>query len=133
MPDNDSEIMNQFGDGEKAEKTVSGFDYDAPWRGYETQETPEDGVKTVYKTTGLNSFGIGANIAEIDVKDGKVLRTRPLRYDNEYPADYLKPWTIKARGSEFKSGLKTYIPTFAYAYKHRIYSKNRIQIGRAHV
>ena len=126
MANDDPEIMNQFGDGEKAEKTVSGLDYDAPWRDYEPKPFEEDGVKTVYKATGLNSFGIGANVAEIDVKDGKILRTRPMQYDREYPADYLRPWTIKARGSEFSSGLKTYLPTFSYAYKHRVYSKNRI-------
>ena len=35
--------------------------------------------KTVYKSTGMNAFGIGANVSDVDVADGKILRTRPLR------------------------------------------------------
>ena len=34
--------------------------------------------KTVIKSMGFCSFGSGSNTAEIDVKDGKILRTRPL-------------------------------------------------------
>lgn len=82
--------------------------------------------KTVIKSTGMNSFGIGSNVAEVDVRDDKIIRTRPLRYDKEYSAEYLKPWTIEARGSKFHSGLKTMLPPYAYAYKNRIYSNNRI-------
>ncbi|WP_102379550.1 molybdopterin-dependent oxidoreductase [Raoultibacter timonensis] len=82
--------------------------------------------KTVYKSTGMNSFGIGANVAEVDVKDDKIVRVRPMRYDKEYSAEYLKPWTIKARGSEFHSTMKSLLPPYAYAYKKRVYSKNRI-------
>ena len=37
--------------------------------------------KTVYKSTGMNAFGIGANVSEVDVKDGKIIRTRPMQYD----------------------------------------------------
>lgn len=47
--------------------------------------------KTVIKATGLNSFGIGANVAEVDVQDDKIIRTRPLRYDKEYSVEHLKP------------------------------------------
>lgn len=82
--------------------------------------------KTVYKSTGMNAFGIGANVSEVDVKDGKIIRTRPMRYDKCYSAEYLKPWTIKARGGEFSATLKSLLPPFAYAYKKRIYSKNRV-------
>ncbi|MDJ1651549.1 MULTISPECIES: molybdopterin-dependent oxidoreductase [Gordonibacter] len=82
--------------------------------------------RTVYKSTGMNSFGIGANVAEVDVADDRIVRVRPMRYDKEYSADYLKPWTIKARGSEFHSSMKALLPPYAYAYKKRIYSKNRI-------
>ena len=82
--------------------------------------------KTVIKSTGMNSFGIGSNVAEIDVDGERIVRVRPLRYDKEYSVEYLKPWTIKARGSEFHSTLKVLLPPTAYAYKKRVYSKNRI-------
>jgi len=83
-------------------------------------------VKTVYKGTGLCSFGVGANLAEIDVKDGKILRTRPARYDKKYDLKEFRPWTIKARGSEFKACNRSLIPPFALGYKKRVTSPNRI-------
>lgn len=83
-------------------------------------------IKTVYKGTGLCSFGVGANLAEIDVKDGKVVRTRPARYDKAYDLAQFRPWTIKARGGEFKASKKSEIPPFAIGYKKRITSPNRI-------
>lgn len=38
-------------------------------------------VKTYIKGLGYCGFGIGANSAEVDVKDGKILRIRPMQYD----------------------------------------------------
>ena len=85
---------------------------------------PED--RTVYKSTGMNAFGIGANVAEVDVSGDKIVRVRPMRYDKKYPIEQLKPWTIKARGSEFHATLKALLPPYAYAYKKRVYSDHRI-------
>ncbi len=84
---------------------------------------PED--RTVYKSTGMNAFGIGANVAEVDVSGDKIVRVRPMRYDKKYPIEQLKPWTIKARGSEFHATLKALLPPYAYAYKKRVYSAHR--------
>ena len=74
----------------------------------------------------MGGFGMGALTSVVDVKDGKIVRTRPLPFDTAYSPDYYKPWTIKARGSEFKAATKTDIPPFAYIYKKRAYSRNRI-------
>ncbi|MGB4511495.1 MAG: hypothetical protein WBI31_07510 [Thermacetogeniaceae bacterium] len=46
-------------------------------------EKNSKGIKTYYKSTGFCSFGIGSEAAQIDVKDGKILRIRPLRYDSK--------------------------------------------------
>ncbi|NTU89195.1 MAG: molybdopterin-dependent oxidoreductase, partial [Actinobacteria bacterium] len=69
---------------------------------------------------------MGALSANIDVKDGKIVRTRPMQIDEKYSAEYLRPWSIKARGGSFDSTFKTDIPPFAYVYKKRAYSKNRV-------
>ncbi len=124
----DGLVMDQFG-GNAPESIAGGAAntglYAEMFTDY-TEEKPVGADKTVYKGTGLNSFGIGANVAEVDVKGDKIVRIRPLQYDKKYTKEYLKPWTIKARGSEFESGLKTLIPPYAYAYKTRVDSRNRI-------
>ena len=83
-------------------------------------------MQTFYKGLGLCGGLFGANWAEIDVKDGKIIRTRPARYDKEYSWEHMKPWTIEARGKTYKSGTKTELPPHSIAYKKRAYSKNRI-------
>ena len=83
-------------------------------------------VETHYKTLGLGSFGMSALSAEIDVKDGKIIRTRGMHFDRAYSADYLKPWTLEVRGKKLEGLLKNDIPPFALVYKKRAYSDNRI-------
>lgn len=57
--------------------------------------------ETFVKGTGLSAFGCGSHVACVDVKEGKLLRIRPLHYDWQYsPQDY-KPWKIEARGKTF--------------------------------
>lgn len=83
-------------------------------------------VTTYYKTLGLGSFGMSALASEIDVKDGKIVRTRGMHFDNAYSKEYLRPWTLEAKGKKFSAPLKNDIPPFALVYKKRAYSDNRI-------
>ncbi len=83
-------------------------------------------VKTYYKGFGLGGFGMNSHASEVDVKDGKVIRIRPLKFDKKYDKEFLRPWTITARGKEYKAAEKTLIPPFAFVYKKRTYSPNRI-------
>lgn len=82
--------------------------------------------KTVYKSMGFNSFGLGSNGAAVDVKDGRIVRIRPMHLDEKYSVDEIKPWTIESHGKKLESGLETTIAPFAMAYKKRVYSKNRV-------
>jgi len=43
-----------------------------------------EGEKTCIKGLGFCGNGIDSNVSEIDVKDGKIIRIRPLHYDREY-------------------------------------------------
>lgn len=82
--------------------------------------------KTIAKGIGFCGNGFDANSAFIDVKDGKMVRIRPLRYDAEYDRSHFKPWKIEARGSVFEPTMKSLIPPLSLAYKKRVYSPNRI-------
>ncbi len=80
----------------------------------------KNGEKTYIKGLGFCSFGIGANVAQVDVKDGKVLRIRPLHFDEKYDPKTFNQWKIKARGKVFKPSLKSLLPPLSLAYKKRV-------------
>jgi molybdopterin guanine dinucleotide-containing S/N-oxide reductase-like protein len=86
----------------------------------------EDGEKTVVK--GLCFIGVGtdSNTIEADVKDGKLIRIRPLHYDKEYKIEELNPWKMEARGKAFALPIKSLIPPLSLAYKNRVFSPNRL-------
>jgi len=74
-------------------------------------------VKSLIKGLGFCSFGMGANIASVDVKNGKLLRIRPFHYDEKYTHEQLTPWKIEAQGKEFHPQMKSLIPPFSLSYK----------------
>ena len=59
-------------------------------------ETKEE--KSVIKGLGFSSFGCGSHPSVIDVKNGKIIRTRPLHYDWKYNSEEFNPWKMEARG-----------------------------------
>ncbi len=84
-------------------------------------------IKTVYKSLGLCGFGLGSNSACVDVKDGKILRIRPMHYDEKYDMESMRPWKITARNGAVLEPKTHTLPTpLQYAYKKRVYSKNRV-------
>ncbi len=83
-------------------------------------------ITTTIKTMGFCGPCCASDPAEIDVKDGKILRTRPFSYTGRRSTEELNSWSIKARGREFKAKEKSEITPFAVAYKERVYSPNRI-------
>jgi trimethylamine-N-oxide reductase (cytochrome c) len=83
--------------------------------------------KTTIKGLGMCSFGIGANVANIDVKNGRIVRVRPLHFDEKYTPEQMNPWKITARGKTFEPTMKSLLPPLSLAYKKRAYSPNRIR------
>ena len=57
------------------------------------------------------------------VKDGKVVRVRPLIADEK---DF-KPWTIEAGGNSYTPLKKFNIAPFVHAERTRLYSEDRIK------
>ena len=84
--------------------------------------------KTSIKGTGLCGFGANTNVAAIDVKNGKIVRIRPLHYDWRYKPEEFRPWKLEARGKVFEAPLKTMLPPHAFGYKKRIYSPTRASV-----
>ena len=87
--------------------------------------TPDTQEKTTVKGMSL-SGGQSGYPCSIDVRDGKIIRIRPLHYDWRYDPEQFNPWKMEARGQTFEPGMKTLASPFALAYKKRIYSPNRI-------
>ena len=75
---------------------------------------------------GFLSFSQGSNAAVTDVKNGRIIRIRPLHYDWQYKPEEYKPWKVEARGKVFEPSTKSLIPPFSIAYKKRVFSPNRI-------
>jgi len=82
--------------------------------------------KTIIKGIGFCSIDSDGHTSEIDVKNGRIIRIRPLHYDKKYQPDEFKPWKIEARGKAFEPTLKTLTSPLALSYKKRIYSPNRV-------
>ena len=72
---------------------------------------------------GLSFHGIGDFCAAaIDVRDGRVLRIRPLHYDWKYKPEEFHPWKMEVKGRTFKPLMKTLLPPLCLAYKKRIFA-----------
>ena len=71
--------------------------------------------RTFIKGLGFCSFGIGSNPATVDVKNGKIRRIKPLRYDWKYQPEEFNPWKIEARDQTFEPAMKSLLPPFSLA------------------
>ena len=81
---------------------------------------------TTFRSTGYSAFCNGSHIAAVDVKDGKILRIRPFRYDWKYSNEHINPWRIEARGKVLEAPTKTSCGPMGITWKKSIYSPNRI-------
>ncbi len=95
------------------------------WKAENPEESNE---KSVVKGNSLSDFApiADGNPTIVDIKNGKIIRMRPLHYDWKYDSKEFRPWKIEARGQYFGPSMKGLIPPFALSYKKRVYSPNRI-------
>ncbi len=68
----------------------------------------------------------GSNASMVDVKDGKIIRIRPMHYDWKYDPKDMNPWKMESKGKTFEPSMKTLLPPYSIAYKNRVYSPARI-------
>jgi anaerobic selenocysteine-containing dehydrogenase len=71
-------------------------------------------------------FCPNGNSSVVDVKNGKIVRIRPLHFDWKYDKEKFNPWKIEAHGKPFEPGMKALPGTYSLAYKKRVYSPNRV-------
>jgi anaerobic selenocysteine-containing dehydrogenase len=97
-----------------------------------TREQKERGViqiaeKTVLKSLSLAGLDRGGAPCAVDVKDGKIVRVRPLHYDWKYDPKEFNLWKIEKNGKTFELEMKSLPSPFSLAYKKRALSPNRIK------
>ena len=85
------------------------------------------GEKTLIRDISWCGVGNGANASMVDVKDGKILRIRPMHYNWKYEPEQYNAWVMRARGKTFEPSQKTLLPPYSIAYKKRVYSPARIR------
>jgi len=86
-----------------------------------------DGEETFTKALGfIGAQAMDSNPINVDVKDGKIVRLRPLHYDWKFKPEEFNPWKIEARGSSFEPTMKATVGPLTLGYKKRVYSPNRI-------
>ena len=81
----------------------------------------------MYKTLGLSGGIFGAVPCAVDVKNGRIIRIRPLHYDSKYNPEQFNPWEMSKNGKSLKPVMKSLPSPFSLAYKKRLYSPNRIK------
>lgn len=83
--------------------------------------------KTVLRSLGLGGFFGGGAEGMVDVKDGKIVRIRPMRYGWKYQKEDVRQWKISKNGKSIEPDWKSLPGPFSLSYKKRVYSANRIQ------
>jgi len=87
----------------------------------------EEPERTVIRTIGLTGVCGGGAPGVADVKDGKIVRVRPLHYDWKYTREELNPWKFTRNGKTLEAPMKSLPSPYSLAYKKRAYSPNRIK------
>ena len=85
------------------------------------------GDKTVLRSLSLGGFYGGGAEGMVDVKDGKILRVRPFRFDWKYDRNQVRTWKLEKNGKTLEPTWKSLPSPFSLAYKKRVYSPNRIK------
>jgi trimethylamine-N-oxide reductase (cytochrome c) len=83
--------------------------------------------KTVLRSLGLGGFFGGGAEGMVDVKDGKIVRVRPMKYGWKYKREEVRHWKMERGGKSIEPSWKSLPGPFSLAYKKRVYSPNRIQ------
>lgn len=84
------------------------------------------GDKSLIKDISWQAVACGSNCSVVDVKDGKMIRIRPLHFDWKYDPEEFNPWKIEAHSDTFEPSMKSLIPPLTLSYKKRAFSPSRV-------
>ncbi|MFW2365953.1 MAG: molybdopterin-dependent oxidoreductase [Desulforhopalus sp.] len=82
--------------------------------------------KTVLRSLGLGGYFGGGAEGMVDVKNGKIVRVRPMRYGWKYDKSEVRQWKMERDGKTIEPTWKSLPGPFSLAYKKRVYSPNRV-------
>ncbi len=84
---------------------------------------------SVIRGASFSGFGRDGVPCRVEVKNGKIVRIRPIRYDEEgFGKDYMKPWKLEVKGKVLEPAYHKVLPSpLGLSYKKRVYSPNRIR------
>ena len=83
--------------------------------------------ETFVRTLSLMGIMGGGAEGMVDVKNGRIIRVRPLHYDWKYTREEMNPWKFERNGKTLEPLMKSLPPPFNIAYKKRAYSPNRVK------
>jgi anaerobic selenocysteine-containing dehydrogenase len=83
--------------------------------------------KTVLRSLGLGGYFGGGAEGMVDVKNGRIVRVRPMKYGWKYKKEQVRQWKMQRNGKTIEPSWKSLPGPFSLAYKKRVYSPNRIQ------
>jgi anaerobic selenocysteine-containing dehydrogenase len=83
--------------------------------------------RTVLRTVSFSGTINGGAEGAVDVRNGKIVRIRPLHYDWKFDKADLNPWKFTKNGKSLEPNWKSLPGPFSLAYKKRVYSPNRIK------
>ena len=82
--------------------------------------------KTVLRSLGLGGYFGGGAEGMVDVKNGKIVRVRPMRYGWKYEKEEIRQWKMERDGKTLEPTWKSLPGPFSLGYKKRVYSPNRV-------
>ena len=92
-------------------------------------EPAKEPETSVIRGSSFMGFGRDGMPTRVEVKNGKIVRIRPVRYADEgFGPDVLKPWKIEVRGKVLEPAYKKVLANpLGLSYKKRVYSPNRVR------
>ena len=78
------------------------------------EKTNQGKEKTVLRTIGLSGTINGGAEGAVDVRNGKILRIRPLHYDWKFDKANLNPWKFEKNGKTLEPNWKSLPGTFLW-------------------
>lgn len=83
--------------------------------------------RTVVRALALGGLLGGCDPSCVDVKDGKIVRVRPMHFDWKFDRKSFNPWKFERNGKVLESNFKGMPSPWSLSYKKRTYSPNRIK------
>ena len=72
----------------------------------ENNKASKSSEHTVIKALALGGVLGGGGPCAVDVRDGKIVRVRPLHYDWKYDKEYFNPWKFERNGKTLEPLMK---------------------------